>query len=170
MPSNRAIAAHLAQIADAVDLIEPNPARARSYRNAARRIESSADDIAAVALADGLAGMPGIGSSLAKTIGEFVSGGQSQRFAELDRAIPDPIWRLLEIRGLGARTIGRIWRELGVFDPDGLRQAGVDGRLAAMSGIGPRKVAQVLVELDRIAADQGLIGLGLGPGFGDRGG
>ena len=161
VPSNRAIAAHLTQIADAVDLIEPNPARARSYRNAARRIESSADDIAAVALADGLAGMPGIGSSLAKTIGEFVSGGQSQRFAELDRAIPDPIWRLLEIRGLGARTIGRIWRELGVFDPDGLRQAGVDGRLAAMSGIGPRKVAQVLVELDRIAADQGLIGLGL---------
>ncbi|MXW28408.1 MAG: hypothetical protein F4Z80_05995 [Chloroflexi bacterium] len=160
MISNRAIAAHLERIAQAIDLADPDSGRSRTYGAAARRIESSKQDFAALAQARELTGVPGIGPSLARTIGEFVSSGSSRRLDELLQQIPPGAWQLLSVRGLGARTVGRIVRDLGVSDLDSLRAAGSDGRLSQLPGIGSRKVAQILAEIERIAATRGLFSLG----------
>lgn len=160
MSSNRAIAAHLERIAQAVDLADPDSGRSRTYAATARRIESSKRDFAALAAAGELTGVPGIGPSLARTISEFVSGGSSRRLNDLLLQIPAGAWQLLSIRGLGSRTVGRIVRDLGVSDLDALRAAGNDGRLGQLPGIGSRKVAQILAEIERIAAARGLFALG----------
>ncbi len=161
MISNRAIAAHLERIAQAVDLADPDSGRSRTYGAAARRIESSKRDFAALAEAGELTGVPGIGPSLARTIGEFVGGGSSRRLNGLLEQIPPGAWQLLAVRGLGARTVGRIVRDLGVADLDSLRAAGNDGRLGQLPGIGSRKVTQILAEIERISATRGLFSLGL---------
>jgi DNA polymerase (family 10) len=158
--SNRAIAGHLERIAQAIDLADPDSGRSRTYGAAARRIESSKREFADLAQAGELTGVPGIGPSLARTIGEFVDNGSSRRLEELLQQIPAGSWQLLSIRGLGARTVGRIVRDLGVTDLDSLRAAGSDGRLGQLPGIGSRKVAQILAEIERIAAARGLFSLG----------
>ncbi len=159
MPSNRQIADHLSLIADAVDLSSGDSTRSRTYRAAARRVERSRRDIAAIARAGKLTEVPGIGESLAVTILQFTTTATSRRLDELEKAIPEGLWQLLDIRGLGARTVGRIGRELGIGDIDGLRTAALDGQLATMPGIGQRKVAQIIAEIGRIAAASGLIPL-----------
>ena len=161
MISNRAIAAHLERIAEAIDLADPGSGRSRTYGSAARRIESSKRDFAALAKAGELTGVPGIGPSLARTIGEFVEDGSSRRLSELLQRIPPGAWQLLSVRGLGARTVGRIVRDLGVSDLDSLKAAGIDGRLSQLPGIGSRKVAAIMAEIERIAATRGLYPLGL---------
>lgn len=162
MISNRAIAAHLERIAQAIDLADPDSGRSRTYAATARRIESSKRDFAALAEAGELTGVSGIGPSLARTIGEFVAGGSSRRLDELLQQIPTGAWQLLSVRGLGARTVGRIVRDLDVTDLDSLRAAGSDGRLSQLPGIGSRKVTQILAEIERIAATHGLFSLGVG--------
>ncbi len=161
MISNRAIAAHLERIAQAIDLADPDSGRSRTYAAAARRVESSKRDFAALAEAGELTGVSGIGPSLARTIGEFVKDGSSRRLNELLQRIPAGAWQLLSIRGLGARTVGRIVRDLGVSDLDSLKAAGNDGRLSQLPGIGSRKVTGILAEVERIAATRGLYPLGL---------
>ncbi|MDE2862375.1 MAG: helix-hairpin-helix domain-containing protein, partial [Chloroflexota bacterium] len=79
---------------------------------------------------------------------------------ELLQQIPPGAWQLLSVRGLGACTVGRIVRDLGVSDLDSLRAAGSDGRLSQLPGIGSRKVAQILAEIERIASTRGLFSLG----------
>ena len=162
MISNRAIAAHLERIAQAIDLADPDSGRSRTYAATARRIESSKRDFAALAEAGELTGVSGIGPSLARTIGEFVAGGSSRRLDELLQQIPTGAWQLLSVRGLGARTVGRIVRDLDVTDLDSLQAAGSDGRLSQLPGIGSRKVTQILAEIERIAATHGLFSLGVG--------
>ena len=159
--SNRAIAAHLERIAQAIDLSDPDSGRSRTYNAAARRIETAKHDFAALAQSGELTGVPGIGPSLARTIDEFVTSGDSRRLQELRLLIPPGAWQLLSIRGLGARTVGRIVRDLEVSDIDALKSAAGDGRLGQLPGIGARKVAQVLTEIDRIVAARGLFPLGV---------
>ena len=160
MSSNRAIAAHLERIAQAIDLSNPDSGRSRTYYSTARRIDSSNRDFAALAEAGELTDVSGIGPSLARTVGEFVRGGTSRRFDELFQQIPTGAWQLLAVRGLGARTVGRILRDLGISDLDELRAACHDGRLTQLPGIGSRKVAQILAEIERISAARGLFSLG----------
>ncbi len=161
MISNRTIAAHLERIAQAIDLSDPDSGRSRTYNAAARRIETSKRDFASLAQAGGLTDVSGIGPSLARTIAEFVKSGDSRRLNELRLQIPPGAWQLLSIRGLGARTVGRIVRDLGITDLDTLQAAGSDGRLSQLPGIGSRKVAQILAEIERIATSRGLFALGV---------
>jgi len=144
VPTNCEIADRLASIADLLEAQEANPHRVRSYRSAAQNIRDYDESIAECVRQDdhALEEIPGIGSSLAGLIAEYVRTGESQLLNRLQAQAP-PEQRFAHVLGIGPELAERVARELGITSLEELEQAAHDGRLAAVKGFGAARVEGV---------------------------
>ena len=88
--------------------------------------------------------LPGVGDAIAKKVVEMVTtGGLEYRDRQI-AGLPDGILGLMRLPGVGPKTAGRLWRELGVTSVEGLVEAIEDGRVADLPGMGERTVEKIL--------------------------
>lgn len=142
---NAAIADRLARVADLLEEQGANQYRVQAWRGGASTIRRLSRPAEALLHAEGLPGLvalPGIGDALARAIRELVETG---RLATLERleGQADPVARLASVAGLGPTLAQRVHDELGIESLEELEAAAHDGRLAALSGFGPKRVAAV---------------------------
>jgi hypothetical protein len=142
---NATIADRLARVADLLEEQGANQYRVQAWRGGASTIRRLSRPVAALLHAEGLPGLmalPGIGDALARAIRELVETG---RLATLERleGQADPVARLASVAGLGPTLAQRVHDELGIESLEELEAAAHDGRLAALSGFGPKRVAAV---------------------------
>jgi DNA polymerase (family 10) len=140
---NAEIAAAFGRIADALEIRGDSGFKVQAYRKAARVIGDLTEDIARVAAEDRLESVPGIGTGIARKITEYLKTGSMARLREALSAVPPGLLELLEIPGVGGRTIHLMHEELGVEDLAGLRRVVVDGSLAGLRGMGEKKVDNI---------------------------
>jgi hypothetical protein len=146
---NRRIAARLREAADLLEAEDANPFRVQAYRRAADTVAQLEENILSLLARGGieaLDALPGIGPTLAGAIAQMARTG---RWAQLERlrgaGAPGRIFET--IPGLGSKLAGRIHQHLRVDTLEALETAAHDGRLAAVPGIGPRRVALVRATL-----------------------
>ena len=147
--TNPQIAALLRETADLLEAQEANVFRVRAYRRAAETIEQSTRpmvDILEEGGPEALIEIPSIGSGIAHAIAELVATGHMRALERL-RGRSDPIALLTTIPGLGPALAERIHDQLGVGSLEDLELAAHDGRLAAVEGMGPRRLATVRATL-----------------------
>ncbi|MBX6377301.1 MAG: hypothetical protein IRY95_02025 [Clostridia bacterium] len=135
-------------MADLLDLHGDDGGRAAAYRRAASALARRAADVADLWAQGRLTEIPGIGGALAGKVGEVFQRGS---FAALDRlvaATPAGVLELLQIPGIGPRTAGRLWRELGAVSPESAAEAVRAGRLVGLPGFGERRAEQVARALE----------------------
>lgn len=127
-----------------IELSGGNAFRSRAYINAARAIEQM--DLQITTLPSELTALdvPGIGKGLAAQISELLRTGTFDLREELLGSLPPGVVALLGIRGLGAKRIRRLWKELGIDTVEKLEEAALTGRIASLSGFGPRSEEQIL--------------------------
>jgi len=140
---NLAIARVLAEIADLLEIKGENPFKIRAYRNAAEAIGHETRALAALSDAERRA-LPGIGKDLAAKIAELVETGFIAYHQELIREFPPTILDLLNLQGIGPKTVAVLYSQLGVRTLDELEAAARTGRIKAIRGLGARKEAQIL--------------------------
>ncbi len=126
-----------------------NPFRVNAYLRAAQTLESLEVDARDILRDDGVAGLielPAIGRGLAASIDEFARTG---RLLQLERlrgeAAPENLFRT--VPGIGPKLAHAIHDELHVDTLEELEVAAHDGRLAAVAGIGDRRVAAIQASL-----------------------
>src|SRR5262249_3494322 len=68
--------------------------------------------------------------------------------AELVAEFPPSVLDLLDLQGVGPKTVAMLYRELGVRTLDDLTKAAKDGRVRALKGMGLKKEALILKALD----------------------
>ncbi len=144
--SNAEIAAALGEIADALEIEGANPFRVRAYRNGAQTLQSLGRPVAALAAEGGaaaLAGLPGIGESLAAKIVEMLATGELRQLRRLRREVPPALSALLGVPGLGPKRVRLLHEELGVRDLRDLERAIESGRLLELGGFGARSVEKL---------------------------
>jgi DNA polymerase (family X) len=150
--SNEAIARKLEEAADVLELQAANPFRANAYRRAARALLALDPDVATIADRQGRSGLmalPGIGPGIAAAIDEILRTGKWSRLERLRGSLqPELLFRT--IPGVGAELARRIHEELGVDTLEALEAAAHDGRLAAVRGIGPRRIAAFRAALAQV--------------------
>lgn len=139
---NEKIARQLRQAAHLLELQEASPFRVRAYRRAADTVESlptSVDVLLEREGIDALVGLPAIGTVLAQAIVETAHTG---RLPVLDRlrGRSDPVSLLASVPGVGLVLADRIHHRLGVGTLEDLELAVWDGRLAALEGVGPKRL------------------------------
>jgi DNA polymerase (family X) len=144
---NLAIARVLAQIGDLLEIKAENPFKIRAYRNASETIVHTAERIADLPAAGRLA-LQGIGKDINAKITELLETGQIAYHQGLLEEFPPTILDLLNLQGVGPKTVAMLYRELGIRTLEELEQAARDGKLRALKGMGAKKETWILKALD----------------------
>jgi len=144
---NLAIARVLAEIGDLLEIKGENPFKIRAYRNASETVAHETRRVASLTPAERL-DLPGIGKDIAAKIGELAETGTIRYHQELLQAFPPTILDLLNLQGVGPKTVARLYGDLGIRTLEELEQAGRDGRIRHMKGMGAKKEALILKALE----------------------
>ena len=144
---NLAIARILAEIGDLLEIKGENPFKIRAYRTASDTIGHETRRIADLSPAERLA-LPGIGKDIAAKVGQLVDAGRMPYHEELLEQFPTTILDLLQLQGVGPKTVARLYGDLGISTLAELERAARDGRIRAMKGMGAKKEALILKALE----------------------
>lgn len=143
--SNADIADPLERIALLLEEQGADRYRVRAYRHAADVVRSyprSVERIAAEEGLDGVTALPGIGRSIGSAIRELVATGRISLLERLQGQVsPEDLF--CTVSGIGEGLAREIHESLGIESLEELEVAAHDGRLAAVPGFGPRRVAGV---------------------------
>ena len=145
---NGEIAGLFEQIADALEIRGETGFKVVAYRKGARVLRDLAEDVETVAREGRLESVPGIGQGLAKKIREYLGTGAMAKHAEVMAGLPESLLGLLEVQGLGGKTVHLVHERLGIEDRAGLRRAIADGSLAGLPGMGAKKVENIRLALE----------------------
>jgi DNA polymerase (family 10) len=140
----REAAAALGEIAMLLEVVGGNPFRAKAFQSAARTLETSSADLAALAAAGELRTLPGVGEGIAGVLNELVTTGTSRMLEELRAQTPVGLYDVMRIKGVGAKRGRTLFKELGIDSLEKLEEAAAAGRLAALPGFGAKTAELVL--------------------------
>ncbi len=157
---NAEIAAMFEKIADVMELKGENPFRISSYRKAARVIGDLTEDIAELAKDERLTNISGIGASTAEKIIEYLNTGKMARYEEVMKGISEETVAMLQIPGLGPKTVSMLNKELGIIGVADLEKAISDGKLSGLPGIGEKKIENIVKGIALFKTSQQRIPLG----------
>ncbi len=161
--NNRRIAQLLEELADGLEILGENPFRVNAYRKAARVLRDLPKDVAEIYREEGVPGLqriPGIGEGIAAKILQYLQTGEIPKHREVMEKIPPGLLDLLDIPGMGPRTVHLLWKELGVVDLESLRGVLERGQVERLPGMGPRKVENLRKGLELLQRLRDRIPLG----------
>ena len=94
--------------------------------------------------------IPGAGEVVAKIVEEFLNTGTSTKLEEFAGDTPRTVVELVPIPGLGAKTIKRLYEDIGVDSLASLRMAIDEGKLKGFKGIGKKTLEKFEAYLDEV--------------------
>ena len=110
--------------------------------------------------ADGkLAEIEGIGASSRKIIEEYITTGRSSDADSLLASIPSGLVPMLEIPGLGPKTISMFWKQRGIVSQEELVLAIDQGKLDGLKGVGEKKIETIKQGIALLAQAVGRVGI-----------
>jgi len=140
---NRDIARVFESIADMLELKGESVFRVNAYHKAAQTLEDLTQDVEQLAADGKLKDLPGFGKSMVAHVEEYLKMGKLERCEELKREVPGELVHMLEIPGLGPKTIMLMNQKLKVKTFADLKRVLADRSLAALSGMGEKKVENI---------------------------
>src|SRR5690606_28926219 len=132
---NASIASVLGEIADLLEIKGENPFRIRAYRNAAQAVRDTAVRLSDLDEAE-LRAIPGVGKDIAARIRELLLTGRSSFHAELSAALPIGLLDILNLQGVGPKTVAQLHDTLHISSLEELEQAARAGALSGIKGMG----------------------------------
>ncbi|MEX1169337.1 MAG: DNA polymerase/3'-5' exonuclease PolX [Chloroflexota bacterium] len=123
-----------------------------AYHRAADAIGRSPVDLGSAYRAGNAPRIPGVGKAISDKLEELATTGRLRFLDGLRADIPASLVSLLQLPGLGPKTVRQLHQDLGVTSLDDLRQAAESGRLRTVRGMSERTEALVLEGLARLAA------------------
>ena len=139
---NAALARRLDEVATLLEDQRANRYRVRAYRNAATALRNLDRPAAEIYREHGLAGLeelPAVGESIARSLRALLTSGRLPMLDRL-RGASDPEGLLMTVPGIGRKTAELLHEELGIDSLEALEVAANDGRLAALAGIGTKRL------------------------------
>ncbi|MEN6575384.1 MAG: DNA polymerase/3'-5' exonuclease PolX [Phycisphaerales bacterium] len=156
---NAVISTIFSQMADVMEILGEDRFRINSYRTVARVIGEMPTDAAVLLESGELAETPGIGKSSLAKIEEFVRTGAIQAHRELLAKVPPSLLELLNIPGVGPKTVKTFYHELHIHGIDDLRRALDEGLVETLPGFGPKKADAIRKGIEFMAKTAGRIRL-----------
>jgi DNA polymerase (family 10) len=132
-----------------------NPYKIRAYENAAQAIRALEEPLDRLLAEGRLRAVPGIGAAIEKKIADYATTGAVPLHEKLLEELPAGVLELLDVPGLGPKRARAAFVEAGVDSLDALEAAAMSGRLAAVSGFGPRSVEAIVAALAQVRRQTG---------------
>lgn len=159
MVSNAEIASMLYELAEMMDL-KGDVFKRNAYRRAAQSIEALGDEVSEYRAQGRLETVPGVGKAIAQKIIEFLDTGGLKRLDELRAEFPPGVVELMRVPEIGPKTAAFLYRELGIKDLNGLREAAEQHRIRGLKGFGDRSEENILRGIELVQGQGGRMLLG----------
>jgi DNA polymerase (family 10) len=132
------------KISELLEIKGDNIFKIRAYLNASRVISQFPGNIEDAVLKGELSKIPGIGKDLASKIEELVKTGRLIYYEELKKSVPEGIFELLKLRGLGPKKTKILYEKLGIKNIADLKTALEDNKLLYLDGFGEKTVSNLI--------------------------
>ncbi|WP_284012495.1 DNA polymerase/3'-5' exonuclease PolX [Halobaculum litoreum] len=143
---NAEVAALFEEFADLLEAqgVEYKP---NAYRRAAENIRDhprAVEDMAAAGGADAVAEIDRVGDAIASKVVEYLDSGAIEELEELRADLPVDMAALTRVEGVGPKTVGTLYEELGIATLDELEAAAEAGEIRAIKGFGAKTEQNIL--------------------------
>lgn len=156
--TNADIAGAIDHLAKLLELLGEDSFRVNAHAKAARAIDNTTADLAAIArLPDArkqLIAMDGIGPKIADKIVELATTGVMKDAQDAQAKVPAGLVPLLQLQGLGPKTVRMLWQEAGVTDLASLKRIVDDGSILTLPRMGQKAVDKLKIAIS-IAGEAG---------------
>jgi DNA polymerase (family 10) len=158
---NKELADLFAKMADILEFKDENPFKISAYRRASRVLGDLTQDIQEIAESGEIKKVPGIGEGMAQKIEEYLKTGKISKYEEVKKGVSDELIALMEIPGMGPKTLAMINREKRISDLSQLEKALEDGSLIGLPGMGEKKAENIKRGIELLKASKGRMNLGI---------
>ncbi len=152
---NSDVARVLGEMGDMLDLLGENAFKVRAYRQAAHVVDLLPGPVSELWRSGRLTSVPSIGARIADKIGEIVATGTCAEHQELAARMPPGVLELLQVEGLGPKTVHAAWQTLGVTSLAELEEAVRSQRILQLPRMGAARAASMLAAIERHRARRG---------------
>jgi DNA polymerase (family X) len=146
---NREVAGLLYEMAELLELHAENRFKIIAFSKAARAIESLTEDISIVCKEKRLQSIPGVGKAIAQKVEEYLRTGQIEAHQELLAKTPPGLVKLLQISGLGPKTVFMLHEKLNITNLEELENAAREHRIRRLPRMGPTRETNILRSIER---------------------
>lgn len=143
----REIARIFEDIADLLEMKNENPFRIRAYRNGARSLLNTDEDLEKMIKEGILTDLEGIGDDLADKITVLVKKGRLPFYEQLKRSVPQALLELRTVQGLGPKKAQFLYKKLKIRSIQDLKEAAEKGKIAKLKGFGAKTEQNILAAL-----------------------
>lgn len=144
---NYEIAEVLGLVAKLMELHGENSFKARSYQNAAFRIDKMKEPLSEMSM-EQITATEGIGQSLSKKVYQLIHDGKLSELETLIEKTPAGVLEMMQIKGIGPKKVAVLWKELGVETPGELLYACNENRLLSLKGFGAKTQEQIIKSIE----------------------
>ncbi|MDD1660320.1 MAG: DNA polymerase/3'-5' exonuclease PolX [Methanomicrobiales archaeon] len=141
--SNAAVADALTLMGQLLEITGQDGFKVRAYYRAAEEISRIPRDVAGLTMEE-LMAIPGIGKGLAEKIQALAATGTHPELEALKAQVPGTLIELLELEGVGPKTVHTLWMKAGITSVDELERAARGRRIRAIRGFGEKKEQEFL--------------------------
>lgn len=134
----------LEEIALLLELKGENPFKVRAYRQGAEAVRNYDGDIVALAQANELTGIKGIGDALRDKLHELASTGTLGFHQNLRSTFPEGLFELFDLQGLGPKKVKALYEALNITSVADLQAACEAGTVASLPGFGAKTQTKIL--------------------------
>lgn len=154
MIDNTEIGYKLSLYSKLLELHNGNPFKVKAYANAAFQLKKLPEGLASLS-EEKLREFPSLGKGLAEKIHEIGKTGSFEELNDLLTITPKGVLDLLSIKGLGAKKVEIIWREMGIETVGELLYACKENRLVEAKGFGIKTQESIIKEIEFKLSNQG---------------
>ncbi|MGO8989128.1 MAG: DNA polymerase/3'-5' exonuclease PolX [bacterium] len=158
---NRELADLFEKMANILEFKGENPFKISAYRRASRIIGDLTEDIEEIVEQGGLKNIPGIGEGMAQKIEEYLKTGRISKFEEARKGVPDELIAIMDIPGMGPKTLSMLHKEKGISSLSQLEKALEDGSLMGLFGVGEKKIENLKRGILLLKQSKGRMNLGV---------
>ena len=145
MSYNDEVARLLFEFADRLEAtgVEYKPT---AYRRAAENVAEYPEPIEQLAATgeDAVEAIDRVGDAIASKIVEYVETGEISELEDLRESMPADMAALTSVEGVGPKTVGTLYEELGITDLDELEAAAEAGEIQEITGFGAKTEQNIL--------------------------
>ena len=145
--SNKDIAKLLREIAAAYEAKGENRFKVIAYDNAAASVEHATSELKDLWEDGQLNTIPGLGQSIGEHLDELFRTGKVRHFEAVKKGMPQGMFSLLEIGGLGPKSAYKLAKELNLKGLQDLEKAAKSGKIRNIPGFGEKSEQDILTAI-----------------------
>lgn len=161
MDTNQQLAAIFQTMADVYTILNEDQFKINAYAKAARVIGDLPIDLAQIgAEVTVLAKVDGIGKSTATKIAEYLQTGRIKAYDEAMQRIPNGLLELLDISGLGPKTVSLLWSQAGIECMTDLKEKLKTDELTSLPRMGAKSLEKIRKSIAFLESSGGRVNIG----------